>query len=453
MTQVGRERVSWWDGRPTVRRLWAAWLLATLGCVALTAALVPLGRSGVPGVEAMYYLCVAVACALLGGRLPAIVASIFGALLLNYFFTDPLHSFAIAHGESVVILVAYVAVSLAVSGVVDTAARRAQQASVALAEAQTLDGLNLAILEARYTEGELLELVRDTFGATGVRLQDGAPDGADALGVRSTQGRWLVLEGAQPSAGEQRILAAFATHLGVLREREELVNQTRAAHELEAGNRTRTALLAAVSHDLRTPLAGVKAAASTLRVAGDRITDAERHELVQAVETGTDRLTSIVADLLDMTRLNAGAVEVATDEVDLGVAVAGALSGMRHREWVEVPANLPRVRADAGLLERVLANVLANAVRYSFRVELVAEIAGDRVRVSVVDHGPGMPASAQERMFEPFQRLWDATQGGGIGLGLAVARGLAEAQGGTLTAQDTPGGGLTLVLDLPGVGS
>jgi two-component system sensor histidine kinase KdpD len=258
----------------------------------------------------------------------------------------------------------------------------------------------------------------------------------------------LVLRRHTVDASERRILTAFGSHLGMLAEREGLARQAQSARELEAGNRTRTALLAAVSHDLRTPLAGLRASAETLRLHGERLPPGERAELLGAIEESTDRLTALVTDLLDMSRLQTGAVQPVLVDAPLGDVVAKALVGLPTAAHVCVEAVLAPVVADVALLERVLANLLANAVRYSERVAVRTATLGQRVRVEVVDHGPGVPDADKARIFEPFQRLGDERRDAGVGLGLAVARGLTEAQGGTLVAEDTPGGGLTMVVEL-----
>jgi two-component system sensor histidine kinase KdpD len=238
--------------------------------------------------------------------------------------------------------------------------------------------------------------------------------------------------------------------MGVLREREEMARQSMAAQQLEAGNRTRTALLAAVSHDLRTPLAGLRSATETLQAHDRRLGDAERHELLAAMASSIARLATMVSDLLDMSRLETGAVTPIAGDVPLGEVVRRALAGLEDAERVQVGA-LPTAYVDPGLLERVVANLVANALRYSDVVEVLGDTRGARVELRVVDHGTGVDPDLRSRIFEPFQRHGDV--GTGVGLGLAVARGLTEAQGGTLEAVDTPGGGLTMVLGLPGSGS
>lgn len=216
----------------------------------------------------------------------------------------------------------------------------------------------------------------------------------------------------------------------------------------------RSALLAAVSHDLRTPLAGIKAAVSTLQTPGIRFSEDDRAELLAAIEHSSDRLQSIVTNLLDMSRLQAGIVHLEIQEVGLDDVVFRAVDSVVDPGSVDIdlPVGLPDVRVDVALLDRVIANLVQNAVRHSptgSRVRVAALAAGDRVALSVIDHGPGVPEPLKKQLFQPFQRLDDAHAGTGVGLGLAVAKGLTEALGGTLRAEDTPGGGLTMVVGLP----
>ncbi|MGN6607238.1 MAG: sensor histidine kinase [Jatrophihabitans sp.] len=220
------------------------------------------------------------------------------------------------------------------------------------------------------------------------------------------------------------------------------------ARELAEADRVRSALLAAVGHDLRTPLAGIKAAVSGLRDQSVRLSDADRHELERTIEEGTDQLADLIANLLDMSRLEAGAVVLRLEPVP--VEAVAARAAMR----ADVPVSITVaddlfVRADAGLLERVVANLVGNAARVSPSVLVTADRVGDGVRLAVVDRGPGVPAADRDRMFRPFQQLDDRSSHAGPGLGLAIARGFTEAMGGRLEPADTPGGGLTMTVTLP----
>jgi two-component system sensor histidine kinase KdpD len=260
-----------------------------------------------------------------------------------------------------------------------------------------------------------------------------------------------------PPAEDRRVLAAFAAQAAVVLDRRRLREQAGRAHALAEGNRIRTALLAAVSHDLRTPLAGIKAAVSSLRSEDVEWSPEDRAELLEGIEDGADRLDHLVGNLLDMSRLHTGTVTPLIREIDLDEVVPMALGGVPEGSVaLDVPEALPMVAVDPGLLERAMANVIENAVKYSppgLPVLVAASALADRVEVRVVDRGPGVPDEAKDHIFEPFQRHGDAPRGAGVGLGLAVARGFAEAMGGTLNAEDTPGGGLTMALTLRAAGA
>ncbi|WP_183407167.1 sensor histidine kinase [Nocardioides marmorisolisilvae] len=423
-------------------RLLAGYLLAALGTVLVTVLLVGVDSDSKLSLEALVYLALVVACALVGGRGPAVLAALASSFALNWWFSPPLHELRIASAEDVVSLVVFLVVALAVSAVVDAAARTARLARIARREADTLAMLNAAAL-VDDDVARLLGVVTRTFGFTGAAL-DAPGETADGTRFALPDGSALRVTGRVPDEAERRVLGSFAGHLGLLRDRVELARQAQAARELEEGNRIRTALLAAISHDLRTPLAGAKVAVSTLSSPG--ISEDDRRELLDTVEGSVDRMSAIVANLLDMTRLEARGIEPGGDDVDVEDLVARS----RGTEplTVDVPDDLPAVRVDAGLVERVLANLIENAHRHGAGpVGIVARADGAQVRVAVVDHGPGVPEEQRAAMFLPFQRL--APGGDGVGLGLAVARGLAETQGGLIEVEDTPGGGLTMVLVLP----
>jgi two-component system sensor histidine kinase KdpD len=269
----------------------------------------------------------------------------------------------------------------------------------------------------------------------------------------------LRLSGRALPASERRVLVAFAEQAAVALQQGRLAAQAAEADRLAAGNSMRTALLAAVSHDLRTPLAGIKAASSALRSGDLALTDTDRSELVTTIDESADRLAGLVDNLLDMSRLQAGAVSPALTPSDVPAVAHRALTWLEdadlRRVELDWPPDAPAALADPGLLERVVANLVGNAVRHAPAgpVVLTAGAPDGVVELRVIDHGPGVPDDARERVFEPFQRLGDAPSGQGVGLGLAVARGLTEAMGGSLTAEDTPGGGLTIVVSLRAAGA
>jgi two-component system sensor histidine kinase KdpD len=267
----------------------------------------------------------------------------------------------------------------------------------------------------------------------------------------------LVGRGPELFAEDQRVLRAFAAAAQAAYEGRKLSTRAGEARDLAAMDRQRTALLAAVGHDLRTPLAGIKAAVSTLRQTDVDWSARDRDELLATIEESSDRLDGIVANLLDASRLQAGAFSVQARPVALDEVVGAALLAVGdagERVRVEVPEDLPLVEADPGLLERVFVNLIDNAVRYGGDAEVSASAGEFSAKVRISDHGPGVPDEQRERLFEPFRRLGD--RGGadnGMGLGLSVARGFTEAMGGTLIADRADEGGLLMRLRLPLAGA
>ncbi|MGH3417274.1 MAG: sensor histidine kinase, partial [Actinocrinis sp.] len=230
------------------------------------------------------------------------------------------------------------------------------------------------------------------------------------------------------------------------------------AQSLAAADRMRTALLAAVSHDLRTPLAAAKASIGTLRDPELEVPPDDREELLEAADESLDRLTRLVENLLDMSRLQAGAIKLRLEPLAAADVLPRALDDVPEsagRVRLEpVPPGVPPVLADGPLLERAVANLVGNAVKHTGSpVTVTVSALGPRVEIRVIDRGPGIPRADRDLVFRPFQRLGDRDNTAGVGLGLALARGLTEAMGGTLTPEDTPGGGVTMVVALPAAGA
>ncbi|WP_019071095.1 sensor histidine kinase [Streptomyces hokutonensis] len=420
--------------------------------------------------DMLLYLSLTVAAALLGGLFPALASAAVGSLLLNWYFTPPVHTFTIADPKNIVAIAIFVAVAVSVASVVDLAARRTHQAARLRAESEILSFLAGNVLRGETSLEALLERVRETFGMESAALLERASDVdpwtcAGSVGPRPCQSpedadvdvpvgdhMALALSGRVLPAEDRRVLAAFAAQAAVVLDRRRLREEADQARALAEGNRIRTALLAAVSHDLRTPLAGIKAAVTSLRSEDVAWSDEDQAELLAGIEDGADRLDNLVGNLLDMSRLQTGTVTPMIREVDLDEVVPMALGGVpEDTVELDIPETLPMVAVDPGLLERAVANLVENAVKYSPEgtpVLVKASAIADRVEIRVVDRGPGVPDEAKNRIFEPFQRYGDAPRGAGVGLGLAVARGFTEALGGTLSAEDTPGGGLTMVLSL-----
>jgi two-component system, OmpR family, sensor histidine kinase KdpD len=449
----------------------AGWLTGVGGPALLTVVLDQFHPGPGQAIDMLLFLTMTVAAALVGGLLPALASALLGSLLLNFFFTPPTHSFTIAEPENIVAILIFVVVGAAVASVVDLAARRTQQAARLRAEAEILSHLAGSVLRGESSLDALLERLRETFAMDSAALLErpgergtwtraagvggdppSRPEDAD-VEVAVSERLTLALTGRVLPASDRRVLSAFAAQAAVVLDRERLAGEAARARELAEGNRIRTALLAAVSHDLRTPLAGIKASVTSLRSADVAWSPQDEAELLAGIEDGADRLDHLVGNLLDMSRLQTGTVTPLIRVVDVDEVVPMALGGVPENSVaLDVPESLPMVAVDPGLLERSVANIVENAVKYSppdTKVLVAASALGDRVEVRVVDRGPGVPESAREHIFEPFQRYGDAPRGTGVGLGLAVARGFVEAVGGTLHAEDTPGGGLTMVLTLP----
>ncbi|HSK61763.1 MAG TPA: DUF4118 domain-containing protein, partial [Actinomycetospora sp.] len=474
---------------PARRQVWG-WPAAVLLPGLATVLGVVLQDSVDLSTDVVLFLLATVVTAMIGGLAPALVAAIGGGLLLNVFLTPPLHTFTIAEPQNAFAIGAMVAVALLVAAVVDRADRRAAQAAAARTEATLLASFARVVLSRSDPLPRLLERVREAFGLGAVALLErettrsgehaerGSRPGGGSAGagwevtactgdipcarpadadadVEIDEGVHLVGTGRTLTASERALFAAVSGQaLLALRNRRMAAQATDAQRRADAAG-LRTALLSAVGHDLRTPLTAIKAAAGSLRDPVLRMSAGDRQELLATVEESADRLTALVDNLLDSSRLATGAVTPISAPVGLDEVVAAALTGVdppgADRVVVEVGEDLPAVLADAGLAERIVANLVDNALRHGGdgAVAVRASSYADRVELRVVDGGPGVPRKQRDRLFTPFQQLGDRRRATGVGLGLHVARGFAEAMGGTLDAEDTPGGGLTMVLSLP----
>lgn len=441
-------------------------LLAAAGLPTLTAVLVTLrGTLALESVLLLYLLLV-VAVALIGGTLPALLAALASFLLANWYLTPPYHTFVVQQRDQLIGLAVFIVVATTVSVTVELAARQRITAERSRIEAEVLARLTGAPVSDTSLAAVLTQ-VRTIFGMTSVALLQrhgeseepvetvGPPlRGAPTVRIDAGPGLTLVAEGPELFGEDRRLLARLATAAAHAWENQKLADAAARGRQLAEIDRLRSALLAAVGHDLRTPLAGIKAAVSSLRQEDVAWTPEDEQELLATIEASTDRLEDLIANLLAMSRLQAEALSVHKQPVALDEVVARALIGTPEDAVnVGVADDLPLVEADPGLLERVVANLVANARRYApagHPVVVHADGDGRVVRLHVSDRGPGVPEQDWARIFQPFQRLGDRpTDGAGVGLGLAIARGFTEAMGGTLTPADTPGGGLTLTVTLP----
>jgi len=421
--------------------------------------------------ELMLFLAGTVGVALVGGLWPAVAAALLSFVCVNWFFTPPTGMLTVSSPENALALVVFVVVAVSVASVVDLAARRTAQAYRARAEASTLAALSRSVLSGDDSADAVVSRLAETFAVSEVRLEERAGakapwetvactyragqrggDDASTSTVRIDDDRRLVVVGRTLPASDQQVLEAFAAQAGIVLEYRRLREAASQAAVLEQADATRTALLAAVSHDLRTPLASIRAAIDGLSAHDVALAPEDEEALLDTIGGSTARLEALIANLLDLSRIQTGSVRAvlqarSVDEI-VPVAVEGLGAGAVD---LAVPDNLPLVLTDAGLLERAVANVVANAVRFSpagVPVLVTASARPGEVEIRVVDRGPGLDDERKDRMFEPFQRLGD-TSPDGLGLGLAVAQGLVRAVGATLVVDDTPGGGLTMVLTVP----
>jgi two-component system sensor histidine kinase KdpD len=479
----GRSRLRFGGGGVTVRRQLIGLALAAAGLPAMTYALALIRHQLSLPSDILLYLAAVVLVALVGGLYPALAAAVAGFLLLNYFFTPPIYLWTISERENVLALVVFLAVASGVSAAVDNAARRTREAARARAEAETLSTLAGSVLRGSKALPALLDQLRETFGFTSVSLLERRPDAAPGPEQRHDPRTWrmvtsvgdkpclspaqgdvdipidedltLTLRGHPLAASDRRVVEAFAAQAAVALRQERLAEQAATAGMLAEADRLRTALLSAVSHDLRTPLASAKAAITSLRSNDVEFSDADRAELLATADESLDRLVRLVENLLDLSRLQAGVLGTHPQPISVAEIVAKTMDDLGLSAGtvsIQVPDDLVEVQADPALLERIVANLLSNALRYSPDGQpplVTASEHGGYLEIRVVDHGPGIPVAERERVFLPFQRLGDRSNDSGVGLGLALARGLAEAMDGALEPESTPGGGLTMTLRLP----
>ncbi len=448
-----------------------SWIAAVLIPLVATALMAGLDRlSGVAGQNALFFVVILVV-ALFGGVGPAIVAALLSGLLLNFFFTEPRYSFTIAEPDNFVTTVVLLVVAVAVAALVDAASARAREARLASQEAELLASFAGAVLRGADLP-QLLEKVRETYAQDGVSLLRSDRNSPQVLGTAGAappmslhaadtacevddSAYALLLAGPQLRARDRRILTAVAGQAAALVRQQELAAEASHASSLAETDRLRRLLLSAVSHDLRTPLAAIKASASSLRSTDIEFSPEDTAELLATIEESTDQLTALVSNLLDSSRLAAGVITPVVTPVYLDEVIHRALLTLTNgeselsrtiRERIHIDVGETTVAADGALLERVVANLLDNALRYAptgpIRVESITS--DGRTVLTIADTGPGL----HHKDTDTFPRAGDHRATGGAGLGLTVARGFVEVMGGNLTTTDTPGGGTTMVVDL-----
>ncbi|HYI32556.1 MAG TPA: ATP-binding protein [Glaciibacter sp.] len=414
--------------------------------------------------DVLSYQLLVVLVALIGGIWPALFCALLSGLTLNFLFVEPLYNVRIAEPVHLFALLLYVVIAVLVSYVVDQAARRSRRAQRAAAESELLATVAGSVLRGQDALQALVTRTREAFGLTAVRLRsgdaimysDGDPAATDNVStIRVGERATLELHGRDLEASERRLLSVLATQMDAALEHHDLAETAQEVGPLAQADRVRSALLAAVGHDLRRPLAAATAAVSGLRSSDLKLTKSDRVELLSTAAESLDALAALVTNLLDASRLQAGALAVTLEPVVAAEVILPALDelGMGpERVELDLPDHIPPMLADPGLLQRVLANLVSNAAQYSpadQRVRISVSRFAGTVEIRVTDHGPGIPADRRAEMFVPFQRLGDTDNSTGLGLGLALSKGFVEGMGGTLWADGTPGGGLTMVISLP----
>ncbi len=446
-------------------RLLAGFALALFGGPLLTWLLTVFGQSAdAITVDVLAYQLLVVLVALTGGLYPAVFAALLSGLTLDFFFINPLYTITISEPTHLVVLVLYILIAVLVSVVVDQAARRHRAATRSAAESALLATVSGSVLRGADALDALVNQAREAFSLTAVRLQenngelllagtvgDGPAETILPVGEHAT----LELFGRELPASDRRALGAIISQLEAVLDFRAISATASELGPLAEADKVRSALLQAVGHDLRRPLTAATTAVTSLRSTAVTYSEADRDELLETADESLHALSVLVTDLLDVSRLQAGMLGVNKTSVSVEDVLLPALeeSGLGPADIeVNVPADLEPFDADAVLAQRIVVNLLLNAVRYGGGIRrpiLAASQFAGRTEIRVVDFGPGIPAAQKDAVFVPFQRRGDTDNLTGLGLGLALSRGFAEGMGGSLCAEDTPGGGLSMVLSLP----
>ena len=448
----------------TRRRIAGFAVLAVLGPL-LTLLLVSSRSPEALTTDVLAYELLAVVVALVGGAFSSLIAALASGFALDYFFTKPFYTVTVNEPLHLVALLLYLLTAALVSVVVDRAARKTRVARRAAAESGLLQSVAGLVLRGEDAVESLLSRATEAFGLSGARLMT---DGKVVANWGTTSDQvtehriddHTVVEfhGPEPDASERRLMSVIAAQLGTALEQHQLEETAKAVEPLAATDRVRTALLSAVGHDLRRPLAAATAAVSGLRSEWSKLSDQDRADLLETADEALSQLANLVTDLLDVSRLQSGVLGVSVMPVDPAEVIMPALDelslGPADVE-IDLGSDVPEMVADPALLQRVVVNLLSNALRYEpagSRVRLAESSFANQVEIRVIDHGPGIPEDRRDDVMVPFQRLGDTDSSVGLGLGLALSKGFVEGMDGTLALEDTPGGGLTMVISLPRVG-
>jgi two-component system sensor histidine kinase KdpD len=423
--------------------------------------------------EPLLVLVLVVVVSALGGLVPGIVGAVVGALVANFFFVPPYGTLTVGDPENLFALLVFVLVGATVSTLVDRVARRSAEAVRARADAESLARAATTLATDPEPIQPLLVEVRASLGLDAVsvlRVDDGRWSVVESVGDEppreptdgqrhnlTDDGRTLLItRGRQLDGRATELLEALIDQVEVAVESAELQKDVAAADEVARADAVRRGILQSVSHDLRTPLSGIKASVTSLLSGDVQFGPEDTRTFLHTIDAEVDRLDRVVGNLLDMSRLQAGELNVFLRPTAVDEVVTAAIDGLdpeRVRQMdLDVPETLPLVEVDAALVERAVANVVANALAvqpHDLPLRIEATEVGTQVHLRVIDRGPGISPEERPRVFAPFQRLGDRSTQAGVGLGLAIAQGFTRAVGGVLDLDDTPGGGLTVTFRLP----
>jgi len=442
---------------------WSTWsrVAGSIAAVALVTGAIELLKAYIPVLSlGVLYILAVLPVAIAFGLAYAVSVAIGSMLAFNFFFLPPLYTLTIQDSRNWLALAVFVVTAVVVSELAARSRRRADE-SVLLARIAT------SLLERGDVAAQLDPIAGEVATTLGVRQARITLDQDDPPGPREAAhplvagerrvGTIFLPAGDRHAAGRRRVVPALASLLAVAIDRERLAGEAYDAEALRRSDAVKTAVIQAVSHDLRTPLATIETALGSLRSGTLALTDADRADLLDAIAVELDRLKRLVENLLDLSRLQAGAAEPVPELWTAEQLLADALEEVEDAERVQVVVaeGLPVVRVDGAQIQRVLVNLLENALKFSSPaepVQLRANPARDEVVIRVTNHGRGIPQADLARIFEPFQRV-ETGRTGGAGLGLAIAKGFTEANGGRIWAESKPGQGATFVLALPSAGA
>jgi two-component system sensor histidine kinase KdpD len=444
---------------------WVGIVVAAVGIALTTLVVFPLKQIAPVAALIVVYLVTVLVVSIGWGWVLGGCTALAGALAFNFFHIPPTGRFTIADADYWVALAVFFVVAMVASSLAQAARRRTQEAEQRRREADLAAELARLLLRGQDLDAVLPAAAQRLVQALSVpsaAIEPRPVEGderriAFPLRDEARQIGTLLLPTGLPETtlrrAQERVVPALEALLGAAMERDELLGDVVETRALRRSDVIKTALLRAVSHDLRTPITAIVTAAEPL--AAEHVDDEERRELARGIQDEAARLSKLIENLLDLSRLEAHAVEPRVQWCSLEEVLEAAIDDLALPDGtfnVSIQGELPLVRADAAQIERAFSNLLENASRYSggHPVSVRARAVGQRIVVRVVDRGPGIPSAQRDRVFEPFYRAGTASTGHrGSGLGLAIARGFVEANGGTIAVESLPGQGTTFVVEFP----